>query len=289
MTQIYWINIILLIFCFSCTSTRKISIMYREPPSNILTIKPIIVRTMNNNANHAKSILINELRSSGYEIIQDTDVTQKLINPFGVSQVTPTKDYTEILVSIELDDYTEDSRVKKIKVRLSNCNKLLKENQCTYRDSTKSQYNTTINRNGKIRFTIMNGGENPIIKESKFTAKNSGIIPSYPNGSLSQKIKNAISRKFFRYLSQTKVFTPDYEIDTMTADFIDSGIYEIASKRVNSHESGYKYYFTMGLIEETQKNYTGAKMYYSEGELNTERKDLFSNAIKRVEYFLVTK
>ena len=45
----------------------------------------------------------------------------------------------------------------------------------------------------------------------------------------------------------------------------------------------------MGLIEETQKNYSGAKMYYSEGELNTERKELFSNAIKRVDYFLRKK
>ena len=42
-------------------------------------------------------------------------------------------------------------------------------------------------------------------------------------------------------------------------------------------------------IEETQKNYSGAKMYYSEGELNTERKDLFSNAIKRVDYFLINR
>jgi len=75
----------------------------------------------------------------------------------------------------------------------------------------------------------------------------------------------------------------------MTANLIDSGIYKTASKRVKKHESGYKYYFTMGLIEEAQKNYSGAKMYYSEGELNTERKDLFSNAIKRVELFLVNR
>ena len=68
MKQIFWINIILLLFCYSCTSTRKITIMYREAPANILTLKPIIVRTINNNANHAKSILLNELRRNGYEI-----------------------------------------------------------------------------------------------------------------------------------------------------------------------------------------------------------------------------
>ncbi len=263
--------------------------MYRESPANILTLKPIIVRTINNNANHAKSILLNELRRNGYEIIQDISITQKLINPFGVSQVSPTKDFTEILVSIELDDYTEHSKLKSKKVRLSNCNNLLEKNKCTYRDGTLRQYNTTVKRNGKIRFTIINAGENPIIKESNFTSKNSAIIPSYTNGSLSKSIRRVILRKFSQYFMQTKVLSTDFEIDTMTADFIDSGIYKVASKRVKKHESGYKYYFTMGLIEETQKNYSGAKMYYSEGELNTERKDLFSNAIKRVDYFLINR
>ena len=61
----------------------------------------------------------------------------------------------------------------------------------------------------------------------------------------------------------------------MTAEFIENGIYETAAIRVKKHESGYTYYYTMGLIEETQNNYTGAKMYYSDGELNNERKDLF--------------
>jgi len=92
-----------------------------------------------------------------------------------------------------------------------------------------------------------------------------------------------------QYFIRTESVTTPFEIDSMTADFIESGIYDIASKRVKKLESGYKYYFTMGLIEETQKNYSGAKMYYSEGELNTERKELFSNAIKRVDYFLRKK
>ena len=289
MKQIFWINIILLLFCYSCSSTRNITIKYREKPVNILTLKPIIVRTINNNDNHAKSILLNELKRNGYEIIQDIAITQKLINPFGVSQVNPTKDFTEILVSLELDDYTEQSKLKTNTVRLSNCNNLLDKNRCTYRDGTIKHYNTTVNRNGKIRFTIINAGENPIIIERNITSDNSGIIPSYPNGSLSQSIRSAILRKFSQYFMKTKVYTTDFEIDTMTANFIDSGIYKAASKRVKKHESGYKYYFTMGLIEETQRNYSGAKMYYSEGELNTERKDLFSNAIKRVDYFLINR
>ena len=289
MKQILWINIFLLLFCYSCTNNRKFEIYYREAPAKILTLKPIIVRTNNNNANHAKSILLNELRRSGYEIIQDIDITQKLIKPFGVNQVNPSKDFMEILVSLEFDDYTEHSKLKTTEVSLSNCNRLLKKNNCTYRNGTIRQYNTTVNRNGKIRFKIINAGETPTVLESNLTSKSTGIIPSYPNASLSKSIRNVILRKFHKYLMKTKVLTPDFEIDRMTADFIDSGLYEIASKRVTKHESGYKYYFTMGLIEETQNNYTGAKKYYSDGELNTERKDLFSHAIKRVELFLVNR
>ena len=150
MKQILWINISLLLFCYSCTNNKKFEIYYREAPAKILTLKPIIVRTNNNNANHAKSILLNELRRSGYEIIQDIDITKKLIKPFGVNQVNPSKDFTEILVSLELDDYTEYSKLKTTEVSLSNCKRLLKENNCTYRNGTIRQYNTTVNRNGKI-------------------------------------------------------------------------------------------------------------------------------------------
>ena len=289
MKQILWINIFLLLFCCSCSSTKKFEIYYREAPAKILTLKPIIVRANDNNANHAKSILLNELRRSGYDIIQDIKITQRLIKPFGVSQVNPTKDFTEIFVSIELDEYTEHSKLETREVELSNCNRLLKENNCTYRKGTIKQYNTTVTRNGKIRFEIRNAGETPTILESNIASKSTGIIPTYPYGSLSISIRDLILREFQKYLTQTKVLTPDFEIDRMTADFIDSGIYDIASKRVKKHESGYKYYYTMGLIEEAQKNYTGAKMYYSEGDLNTERKDLFSNAIKRVDKFLVNR
>ena len=104
MKKLLWINIILLLFCYSCASTRSVTIYYREPSASKLTLKPIIVRTTNNNTSIAKSILLDELQKNGYEIIQDTESTKKLLKPFGVSQVVPTKDFTEILVSMELDD-----------------------------------------------------------------------------------------------------------------------------------------------------------------------------------------
>ena len=196
MKQVIWINIILLLFCYSCSSTRYLRIKYSDPPANILTLKPIIVRANNNNAIHAKSILLNELKRSGYEIIQDIDITKKLIKPFGVNQVNPTKDFTEILVSLELDDYTEQSKLETKKVSLSTCNYLLEKDRCYNRDGKARGYHTTSTINGKIRFTIINAGENPIIMERNITSENSGIIPSYPYASLHDSIRRSILRKF---------------------------------------------------------------------------------------------
>ena len=286
MKNLLWINIILLLFCYGCSGKRSFYIYYSEPPATKLTLKPIIVRSNNNNTSHAKSILLKELKRNGYKIVQDTESTQKLLDPFEVSQVVPTEDFTEILVSMDLDDYTERSKVLTIKIKLASCNYLMEKDPCTYRDGTIRQTNTTVNRNGKIHFIINNAAENPIVIEKNITSISTGIIPGYTNDSLSQTILDAISSEFSQYFFSTVSERTPFEIDSMTADFIENGIYDIASKRVKRLESGYRYFFTMGLIEETQKNYSGAKMYYSEGELNTEKKELFSNAIKRVDYFL---
>ena len=78
----------------------------------------------------------------------------------------------------------------------------------------------------------------------------------------------------------------EFEIDEMAADFINDKLYEAAKIRVMYKESGFKYYYTLGLIEESQKNYSTAKMYYSEGELNTDQfdqKEVFSDSIARIE------
>ena len=78
MKKLLCINIILLLFSYSCTNTRKFTITYKEPSAKILTLKPIIVRSLNTSGNHVKSILINELKNNGYEIIQDIEITQNL-------------------------------------------------------------------------------------------------------------------------------------------------------------------------------------------------------------------
>ena len=64
---------------------------------------------------------------------------------------------------------------------------------------------------------------------------------------------------------------------------------ELADKKYSSFDLSTSIPSIHRVKEEAQKNYSGAKMYYSEGELNTERKDLFSNAIKRVDKFLVNR
>jgi len=117
-------------------------------------------------------------------------------------------------------------------------------------------------------------------------AESSGIIPKFTNVALSKSIRAAIRNEFKPYFIRTITVTPDIEIDKMAADLIEANLIAAAAMRIDHEESGYKYYYSMGLIEESQANYTGAKMYYSEGELNTGQKELFADSIKRVDKFI---
>lgn len=136
MKNLLWINIILLLFCYGCSGKRSLDIYYREPPATKLTLKPILVRSNNNNTSHAKSILLKELKRNGYKIVQDTESTQKLLAPFEVSQVVPTEDFTEILVSMDLDNYTERSKVQTTKIKLESCNNLMEKDPCKMEKET---------------------------------------------------------------------------------------------------------------------------------------------------------
>ena len=150
MKKLLCINIILLLFSYSCTNTRKFTIMYKEPSAKILTLKPIIVRSLNKSGNHVKSILINELKNNGYEIIQDIEITQNLTKPFRASQISPTKDFSEVFVSMELNHHTEHNILQTTKVRLSYCNNLVEENKCSHRPGLVRWRNTITRRSGKI-------------------------------------------------------------------------------------------------------------------------------------------
>ncbi len=141
-------------------------------------------------------------------------------------------------------------------------------------------------RRGKIYITILNAGEDPIEVESTVVAESSGIIPKFTNVALSKSIRAAIRNEFKQYFFRTLTVTPDIEIDKMAADLIEANLITAAAMRIDHEESGYKYYYSMGLLEESRANYTGAKMYYSEGELNTGQKELFADSIKRVDKFI---
>ena len=286
MKKLLCINIILLLFSYSCSNTRKFTITYKEPSAKILTLKPIIVRSLNKSGNHVKSILINELKNNGYEIIQDIEITQNLTKPFRASQISPTKDFSEVFVSMELDHHTEHNILQTTKVRLSYCNNLVEKNKCTHRPGSVRWQNTITRRSGKIYITILNAGEDPVEIVTAVAAESSGIIPKFTNVALSKSIRAAIRNEFKPYFIRTITVTPDIEIDKMAADFIDDKLFAAAAMRIDHEESGYKYYYSMGLIEESRANYTGAKMYYSEGELNTGQKELFADSIKRVNKFI---
>jgi len=161
MKKLLCINIILLLFSYSCSNTRKFTITYKEPSAKILTLKPIIVRSLNKSGNHVKSILINELKNNGYEIIQDIEITQNLTKPFRASQISPTKDFSEVFVSMELDHHTEHNILQTTKVRLSYCNNLVEKNKCTHRPGSVRWQNTITRRSGKIYITILNAGKDP--------------------------------------------------------------------------------------------------------------------------------
>ena len=71
-------------------------------------------------------------------------------------------------------------------------------------------------------------------------------------------------------------------IDRMALNYISLGLFDLAETRVKKEESGINYYFTMGYIQEKRGDYSQAKMFYSEGEVEFKNK-VFSNAIKRVD------
>ena len=110
MKTVLSISILIIIFSFGCSNTKEFTISYTKKPEFILTSKPIIVRSSNTNGNHLKNLIINELKSNGYRVMQDIETTNYLLDLFGANQVIPLDDFTEILVSMELGSNDETSK-----------------------------------------------------------------------------------------------------------------------------------------------------------------------------------
>ena len=286
MKTVLSISILIIIFSFGCSNTKEFTISYTKKPEFILTSKPIIVRSSNTNGNHLKNLIINELKSNGYRVMQDIETTNYLLDLFGANQVIPLDDFTEILVSMELGSNDETSKDVSKNVKLAYCDYNRQKDICTYSDGTVKHKVTSIKRTGKASIIINNAGKEPVKILFNVTAFASGILPSYTNVAMSNRIQEKVRGKLKKYFLKNIRVLPEFEIDEMAADFINDKLYEAAKIRVMYKETGFKYYYTLGLIEESQKNYSAAKMYYSEGELNTDQfdqKEVFSDSIARIE------
>lgn len=286
MKTVLSISILMIIFSFGCSNTKEFTISYTNKPEKILTSKPIIVRSSNINGNHLKNLIINELQSNGYRVMQDIENTNYLLDLFGANQIVPTDDFTEILVSLELGSNDETSIDVSKNVKLAYCDYNRDKDQCTYSDGTVKHKVTSIKRTGKASIIINNAGKEPVKILFNVTAFSSGILPSYTNVAMSNRIREKVRGKLKKYFLKNILVLPEFEIDEMAADFLKDKLYEAAKKRVMYKESGFKYYYTLGLIEESQKNYSTAKMYYSKGALNTDQfdqKEVFSDSIARIE------
>ncbi len=276
----------LLFGCSPFSARKNFTITYFTPPLKNLTNKQILVTNLDRDGYHLKNILTELLMNSNYDVMQDVNSTGKLIAPFGVGQVVPTKDFTAITVSLKLEKSNESSRQITENVTLTRCNYLRKKNPCSSRTGKVRSYQTTISTKGQAKIVIKDSGKEVITIEFPINVKTTGILPSGTNIHLTQAIQNILRKTFAPYLKSVVQEQSTFEIDKMAADFIGSRIFEAAKLRIQSHESGVRYYFTMGYIEEKSGNLSGANMYYHEGEINTNEKELFKKSIERINFLL---
>ncbi|HIL16430.1 MAG TPA: hypothetical protein EYG15_10085, partial [Deltaproteobacteria bacterium] len=123
----------LLFGCSPFSARKNFTITYFTPPLKNLTNKQILVTNLDRDGYHLKNILTELLMNSNYDVMQDVNSTGKLIAPFGVGQVVPTKDFTAITVSLKLEKPNESSRQITENVTLTRCNYLRKKNPCSSR------------------------------------------------------------------------------------------------------------------------------------------------------------
>ena len=282
----YLVVSILIFGCSSFSSKKTFTITYFTPPKKNLTTKPILVSNSTGDGYHLKNILTELLMNSGYEVIQDVNSTGKLIAPFGIDQAVPTKDVTEITVSLELEKTNETSRKISEKITLTSCNYLRDKNPCSSRSGIVRSFQTTLSKKGQAKIRIEDSGKETITIEFPINVKTTGLLPGGMNIHLTQAIQNILRKTFAPHLKSLVQEQSTFEIDKMAADFIDSGIFEIAKLRVQGHESGVEYYLTMGYIEEKKGNLSGANMYYQEGEVSTRENELFKKSIERINFLL---
>ena len=131
--------------------------------------------------------------------MQEIETTNYLLDLFGANQVIPLDDFTEIVVSMELGSNDETSKDVSKNVKLAYCDYNRQKDICTYSDGTVKHKVTSIKRTGKASIIINNAGKEPVKILFNVTAFASGILPSYTNVAMSNRIQEKVRGKLKKY------------------------------------------------------------------------------------------
>ncbi len=268
----------------SCGSTTGLEVKYFDPPQEMLSSKPLLIRPANPESRHLANLVRIVLSENGYRLLQDTGVTAEMLKPYGANQVQPLSDYTEIETRLTFNSPEENTVRESSEVILKDCNYLREKKPCRYRKGRLRRVRNSVSVTGDAELTIRKAGKPPAVLALSFSATSGGSIPAATNADASKKLKTALEQTLSKYLMRRVEVKPGVRIDTLAHDLITSGLYDAAAIRVKRHEGeDDARFYALGYIEELRGNYSGAKNLYETGGLETGRSALFDSALKRIE------
>ncbi len=270
-------------FLLGCSASTELKVRYYRNPAELLSSKPILVRQVDSASRQLADQVRKILAGSGYRILQDTEITAVMLEPFGSGQVLPLTDYTEIEVRLSLDSPRHDSQTGTRKVILQDCNYLLEKSPCSSRSGEVRFLTSRIIREAKGELLIRNANQDPVPLRFSVSVSSSGVLPASTNAELSKALNDALRHLLKGYLKQNINESTGLKIDALAHDLIQGKLYEAAAIRIRRHEDDHDaYYFALGYIEELRANFSGAREHYRTGEKDAERPQLFEAAIKRL-------
>ena len=270
-------------FLLGCSASTELKVRYYRNPAELLSSKPILVRQVDSASRQLADQVRKILAGSGYRILQDTEITAVMLEPFGSGQVLPLTDYTEIEVRLSLDSPRHDSQTGTRKVNLQDCNYLLEKSPCSSRSGEVRFLTSRIIREAKGELLIRNANQDPVPLRFSVSVSSSGVLPASTNAELSKALNDALRHLLKGYLKQNINESTGLKIDALAHDLIQGKLYEAAAIRIRRHEDDHDaYYFALGYIEELRANFSGAREHYRTGEKDAERPQLFNAAIKRL-------
>ena len=270
-------------FLLGCSASTELKVRYYRNPAELLSSKPILVRQVDSASRQLADQVRKILAGSGYRILQDTEITAVMLEPFGSGQVLPLTDYTEIEVRLSLDSPRHDSQTGTRKVNLQDCNYLLEKSPCSSRSGEVRFLTSRILREAKGELLIRNANQDPVPLRFSVSVSSSGVLPASTNAELSKALNDALRDLLKGYLKQNINESTGLKIDALAHDLIQGKLYEAAAIRIRRHEDDHDaYYYALGYIEELRANFSGAREHYRTGEKDAERPQLFNAAIKRL-------